>query len=688
MALKATMLELSAMDSVRQPQFNEEESHQKLYTEGRMLGRNITDPKLDAPPYGSLDALKGSKRTTPKNRKPWPDILWAMLSVIAPMSLLTAVILGLVFAYQISPPNTNALDFEDSLQSPFDGDYIHVDFSATRLIFVASWSSSLAPLLAGFCMSLWLPWAAQQIAKSTQQKVDSDLCTPFQIGLIINLMTGSFSQLLSFVKYSMWKPKAPNPPILNRTVFVMSTIGLISVAIFAADTALHYTTNSVPYRFQTQLPGDFHKLGRSLSSDCLHFDRSENFAYPCSYIFDNDLLQDGDPSAVDFPDQFALTSLLHNTSRLSQIQAVTTPDLPHGDLLILLPSMAEIPKDLNFRAPTIGVSTQCQPMTRACRFRNMTRPKDDGSTLQMASFNCTKNFWGVLLDIDNSDVAPLSVQGSGMTYGYFSGNLINPYNSLGIDVESGPQTSSEMMVADSDLLNPIGLAVATVIDIVLGPKGDALRQDPDMVPYARRTLLTALNCSFTTYDVEYGFFNGTVKDVRYQQTKNGTVAEVFHATADQFSMDYASAFKLASLQKSATGIGHVFANQHSQVALSVIGSVTTPTRNLREFRVEEKIVTRISRAALWSLVIANILFVLLGLFLGFSSFWVWSRSLQDLTSKLSVEGITALALEESTPQHGAVASAGELFAEKFEWNRCRRVGARPNANGGYDIEFL
>lgn len=671
-----------------------------MQTQGRMSGDDTADSQFNSPPHAPLNAPDHAKVATSKGGKPLSNILWAMLCVTVPMSLLSAVILGLVFAYQIDLHDGRTSDLHDSLQQRFDGQYLYVDFSATRLLFVASWSSSLAPVLASFCMSLWLPWAAQQIVQSAQRRTGSNPSTPFQIGLIISLLTGSFSQLLSFVKYSRSKPKASNSPVLNRTALVMFTVGLISVAIFAADTALHYTTSSIPYRFQTQLQGDLHNLGRSMSPECLHFNRSDNQAYPCSYIYNRDLLDQGDPSAVDFPDQFALTGLLFNTSSSSQIQTITTPDLPNGDLLVLLPSAADIRDGLDFRASTIGVSTQCRPMTRACQFRNMTRTKGD-SEFPMAGFNCTENFWGVLLDGDiqpNSsnwvsgslDVAPFSVHDFiTLTYGYFSHDLVNPYNSLGGDLESGLLSDPEKMVADSDLLNPIGLAVATVIQTVLGPAGDALRQDPDMAPYARRTSLIALNCSFATYDVEYDFVNGTVQDVTSQPMKNGTVAEVFHATANQFSMHYISAFKVASLQNNATSLAHVFANQHSQVALSVIGSVTSPIPNVLGLRAENRIVARVSRAALWSLVIANLLFVVLGLFLGAVAIRVSSRSLRDLTAKLSVEGMTALALEESSTQrYGTVTSAGELFAERFEGNRCRRVGARPNASGGYDIEFF
>lgn len=673
------------MDSIHQPLFETERSPRLSKTHGM---RERTERSQVAPnPNDLKNAEKPNMRL---------DILGPMLCVVIPMMTFTAIILGLVFAYQIDPKSELNADFDDTLQQRLDGRYLYVDFSATRLIFIASWSSSIAPLLAGFCMTLWRPSIAQEILRVTRQVSSSALTTPYQLGLVISLSTGSFSQLLSYAKYLLWKPKATNSPILSRTALVMAACGLISLAIFAADTALHYTTGSVTYKFHTKVDESFHQLGRSLSPDCLHFNRSDNFAYPCSYVYDKRLLDEGDGSPVDFVDQFALTSLLFNTSGRNQIQTVVTPDLQHGDLLVLMSGEKETPVDLDYRASTLGVSTQCQPMTRKCQFRNMTRTRGD-SEFPMAGFNCTENFWGVLLDADmpsnssnwvtqSPDIAPFSVHDFfTLAYGYFSDDLQNPYNSLGGDLESGLVSSPDDMIPDSKLINPIGMAVATSIQTVLGPEGDALRQDSDMAPYASRTSLVALNCTFTTYDVEYSLINRSVQHITFQPTNNGTVAEIFHATANFFSINYMSAFKIASLQKSANDLAKAFGNQHSQIALSVIGSVTTPFPNIDEMRAEDRIIARVSQPAIWSLVVANLLFVCLALVLGFTSFRASSQGLQDLTARLSVEGMTALALESSPSKARTVASAAELFEEKSRGGASHRVGAQRNVDGAYDL---
>ncbi|KAL9619875.1 MAG: hypothetical protein Q9160_005522 [Pyrenula sp. 1 TL-2023] len=146
-----------------------------------------------------------------------------------------------------------------------------------------------------------------------------------------------------------------------------------------------------------------------------------------------------------------------------------------------------------------------------------------------------------------------------------------------------------------------------------------------------------------------------------------------------------SAFKVASLQKSAKDLAKVFGNQHSQVALSVIGSVTAPFATINEIRAEDKIIARVSQPAIWSLVVANLLFVCLALVLGFAAFRASSQSLQDLTAKLIVEGMTALALEKSSYKARAVVSAAELFEEKFQGGASRRVGAQRNVDGAYDL---
>ena len=125
--------------------------------------------------------------------------------VITPMLAFSAVLLGLVHRYRVTSgvPASDTLRASDIVD---EAGVYYVDFSATVLIFIASWSSSLGPLLGGFVMTL----ASYPIARKYWSDIRDQsplLPTPFQFAATLKFLSGGgWGALYSWVKYlGGWK---------------------------------------------------------------------------------------------------------------------------------------------------------------------------------------------------------------------------------------------------------------------------------------------------------------------------------------------------------------------------------------------------------------------------------------------------------------------------------------------------
>jgi hypothetical protein len=106
------------------------------------------------------------------------DIGLASFLISIPMFVFSVVLLGLVSHFRVSHrhvPYSN-LDFPGSQD---EAGVYYVNFGATRLIFVASWSSSLAPALVGFALTMFSYPIAHNYLQHIREQRKTDLLTPY-----------------------------------------------------------------------------------------------------------------------------------------------------------------------------------------------------------------------------------------------------------------------------------------------------------------------------------------------------------------------------------------------------------------------------------------------------------------------------------------------------------------------------
>src|SRR5271156_2809082 len=149
-----------------------------------------------------------------------------------------------------------------------------VDFSVARLVFVASWASTLATILGGFIMTLWSFKIAQEIRNASVDGKRNNLPTAYQLSLLVGIELASSDRLRRLVSYSH-KSQTRIPPVLRKAALMLTLGTLLSVVVLIGDTVLHYTTTTIPFD-KISVSTHRSEFGRGLSQQCLELNRIDN----------------------------------------------------------------------------------------------------------------------------------------------------------------------------------------------------------------------------------------------------------------------------------------------------------------------------------------------------------------------------------------------------------------------------
>lgn len=144
--------------------------------------------------------------------------------LILPILAFTAVLLALVYYYQWQRhhPPISGLD----LSSDFVDDVFYVDLSSTRLILVASWSSSTVLALIGSFMTISSFLVATDLLWTSTRKIRSFLPSPTDLALMIDLLDGKRMAVWQWVQ-GLWSRSR----VGTRSIWLLEL--LVAVQIFA-----------------------------------------------------------------------------------------------------------------------------------------------------------------------------------------------------------------------------------------------------------------------------------------------------------------------------------------------------------------------------------------------------------------------------------------------------------------------
>jgi hypothetical protein len=623
------------------------------------------------------------------------SLLWPMLVITVPIALLSAALLGLVFGYRVrTQPSLFAADTGGYQDVHRHSSYVLVNFPATRLVFAASFLSTLAPMLGSFIMVLWSLRIAQSMRTASAELQYTRLPTPYQLSLVIGLTLASTERLRRYFGYLFSRSRPAIPPVVHHAAIMFTASIICAAMVFLADTALHYSTSTISFDDISSNIQPLYNYGRGLSQYCLNFDRIGNMGFPCSYNI-----------TVDDPNGWAEVNeifyLEHNNSRISEVRRISNPGLPQGDLALLMPRMQNLPPDIDFRASTVGVSTQCHTITAECNMRIL-----NPGVWDHTQFNCSSGFFGVLGKSPNiselisgfssdPDVPPLGFKPApNLQYGFFTDPDLNvQYNSEGYNsTDDQPELPPW---PDAKLINPIYLGIAGRFSTSAQAVGNTMSNDSGLFQ-THAYVDFALRCPFTAYDVNYTWANGEILDISFLPSPNGTMLELYHGTQFYTTVsggDYQLQDFLvqAAMQNTSSQLAYEWASLYSTKVLSTIGAYTTPRTNIQEQQRTQLLVAKVPKAALGALIACSLAYTLLGLGLGVAAYRASATDVRDLAAQLSLAGLTAAAFDEKhsfTSERRGTAKGGIVFNEKLNRRETKRVLIDGNPERGYEFRVM
>jgi hypothetical protein len=146
------------------------------------------------------------------------EIALAACVISLPLVGLSAMLLGLVYYYRVSQNSLLSPDLQLRQPDAEGHDAYLVRFSATKLITLASWTSSVAPLLPAWVMTLMSYPAAKEILEYSRTSHMRYLPTPYQLNLYLGALTGGVGSLWNWIRYGFWRRRERLVPAVSTTV--------------------------------------------------------------------------------------------------------------------------------------------------------------------------------------------------------------------------------------------------------------------------------------------------------------------------------------------------------------------------------------------------------------------------------------------------------------------------------------
>ncbi|EPS44811.1 hypothetical protein H072_1184 [Dactylellina haptotyla CBS 200.50] len=572
----------------------------------------------------------------------YQQILIATALLTLPMLALCGLLLGLVFKYRVTGSSLVIVEGDSEV-----GAYL-VRISASSFTTIASWSSSIAPLLPGLIMALMFFSIASSIRTSSTTGDVTKLPTPYQLNLLVIMATGRPGAIWEWGKYMVWKRRQTTTKVvrLSAALLVLST--LLGYLIWAADTWLHIATTTVLLDQTTPSTSPVASYGRKLSASCTQPAESMYSSCNLSAAASRTYLIGGSESLKTISNQSADNQIFTVGMSEGVFSFITGKDLP---------------PEIAFSATTFASNVSCKPISRRCNLRDLS----GAST----PFRCTDSFYGDLTQgTVGSEIKLSLVREFFVADFFFDERLTQP-----------------ITVFDNGS-NPFYFALGTIINIndYTGGLGGNLQDDPDIVNPTHGGDAILISCQVELYEMEYKYSNTSVTWASFSPANN-TVTSLFLAPliATDFGDLYVkTGITTAGISNTSQQIADKFAVSFSQITLAATTGVLEPQENLEEQLRVQFLVARVPIAPLYTLVSANALYALLGLLIAIFALRSDPKLNNNVRERLSVLGLVANLFEFKKGKDYATQSR-DLFDESqtIGTSASLRVGMLANDRSGW-----
>lgn len=415
-----------------------------------------------------------------------------------------------------------------------------------------------------------------------------------------------------------------------------------STIVFGFDTWLHVVTKTVSIdRLTTVAPGDALYSLSLLSPNCTVTNNTMSqlagAELSCTVDPLSGLLANGVPSIQTLNNQSNTISVFNNG--------------PNDTIAYLGVSQSQRNSRHDFTGTTLGIHSQCRPITQEC---GLSMPV--GETSVSFPFNCNDGAWNSTIE-----VADLNWQ-------YFS--------------------SANMSSGSSGVQNPFYYGVAVNSQFTANAVTN-IRDDPEIQALSD-SLNFLLFCTVTTYDIEYDFVQGNVTrmvpTVSNNSVSNALTSGLQNTLYGKTSMQ--TALQMVSIiAENSQDLANEFAIEYSKIALSIAAGSVVRTAPIVVQNRDSVLVAKVPKAPMFLLVAINLVFVIVGAFLGYTALRSSSEA-HEAQARFSIAGLVANLFEGDVARNPGYA-VERLYGEYWDGGRTMsKVGIARTNSGGYVLRVL
>jgi hypothetical protein len=406
--------------------------------------------------------------------------------------------------------------------------------------------------------------------------------------------------------------------------------------IWAADTWLHVTTTTILFN-QITPSTSLNSFGRQLPAPCTP---------QVSRIFDSCNINAA-ATAIFLTGGSEGIQILSNTSRTNQISYTALGGVQYS----YITDKASRP-DQDFVASTFASHVSCTPISTECNLI--------AAYGASTPFKCSDAFAGDLTLENANDTSPLQ---RGMIKDFFF-----------------DQQLTQEITSFNISSNPFYMAIGTIVNQNdnSGNAGGNLLDDPEIINPVHGGTAFILRCEVDIYEMQYVSINGTTQSALFSPA-NSTVASLFLAPFIETNfgdMYLENGLNVAGISNTSQQIADKFALAFSQVVLGSTAGIFISRRNIEEQERTQFLVTRLPKAPLFTLIAANLLFVLFGLIMAFAACLSGPRRNNTIRQWLTLRGVVASRFETRTS-----GDPSDFFAESTRPGNGSRVGVKVDRSG-------
>ncbi|CAI4216005.1 unnamed protein product [Parascedosporium putredinis] len=558
------------------------------------------------------------------------DIVTGTLMLTLPLLICNITLLSIVFLYRIP---------ESSAETLSRG-AVYLDISATLFTTIASWSSTVSPLLAGFMILLASYPAAAHMVRGYRESRAEALPTPYQFAMMLQYRSGAFFRVIVdtcvyLTSYKRVRARFPPPLLIMSVAFCINTS--LSLFIFATDTWLHIATTSENIIRYASSPGA--NLSLALVDECLDSTNTGeagvctiNSAAAKAYL----MSYEGSPSP----------GLVLNNASDHVIAKRHRQDGRY--YAYLAPADTPINVVQDYTAYTYAMSTdECRTLTKECGLV--------ASTNSMWPFNCS--------GVDD--------------FGFFGGNLAEDWWQVGY------YDTNDRSIYYEGVPNPVQYIAAVYLPGDW-PLPENAVESSAVMQTGRADYGMVFQCRTTMFDVVYETKNDSVVYFDAKPTNRSA----FNALSGPIRLTAGADLRLQHAFSAAGASGSMdemlakwaIEYDSTAIAMAVTGLRTVPAFSARERT--PLLVARVPLAPLLSLVVANFLYVAVGLVLAAVAIVAGrDHETKEAVERLSIASMTAL-LFESERALRPVEKLEDMYRE-FGGEASSRIAVGKSTEGGY-----